>query len=55
LINTTIRGVAVNDISRIVDFDDSTFDPFIADETAFGDVEDLYGPLAKLRGEARVP
>lgn len=38
-------------ISRIVDFDDSTFDPFISDEIAFGDIEDLYSALAKLRSK----
>lgn len=38
-------------ISRIVDFDDPTFDPFISDEIAFGDTEDLYNVLADLRAE----
>jgi cytochrome P450 len=36
-------------IPRIRDFDDPGFDPFLVEETAFGDVVDLYTPLADLR------
>jgi cytochrome P450 len=39
---------------RIVDFDDRDFNPFFADEMAFGDVEDLYGRLAEMRRQGSV-
>jgi cytochrome P450 len=37
------------DIPKVRDFDDPGFDPFVAEETVFGDVVDLYTPLAELR------
>lgn len=41
-------------IPKIRDFDDQGFDPFVAEETAFGDVVDLYTPLAHLRRQGPV-
>ena len=41
----------MNEISRIVDFDDASFNPFISDEVAFGDIEDPYSVLADLRAQ----
>jgi cytochrome P450 len=36
-------------IPRIADFDDASFDPFIADAAMFGDIVDPYARLAQLR------
>jgi cytochrome P450 len=44
----------MGDIPRIADFDDPGFDPFISDEAAFGDIEDLYPRLHALRAQASV-
>jgi cytochrome P450 len=44
----------VNNIAPIVDFDDKTYDPFAVEEAAFGDIEDIYGPLAALRKKGPV-
>lgn len=41
----------MNEIPRIVDFDDASFNPFISDEIAFGDIEDPYSVLADLRAQ----
>lgn len=41
-------------IPRIQDFDDPTYDPFIADEAMFGEMEDPYRLLAAARREAKV-
>ena len=41
-------------IARIQDFDDPTFDPFIADAAMFGDIADPYPRLAQLRRQAPV-
>lgn len=41
----------MNEISRIVDFYDASFNPFISDEVAFGDIEDPYSVLADLRAQ----
>lgn len=41
-------------ILRIEDFDDPTFDPFIADSAMFGDIVDPYPRLAQLRRQAPV-
>jgi cytochrome P450 len=38
----------------IADFDDPTFDPFAADEAAFGDISDTYERLERLRRAAPV-
>ena len=34
---------------RILDFEDPSYDPFLADEAMFGDIEDPYSKLAELR------
>jgi cytochrome P450 len=39
----------VNAVTRLADFDDPTFDPFVADELMFGDSLDPYTKLAELR------
>lgn len=39
---------------RIVDFDDRDFNPFVSDEMAYGDIEDVYGRLAALRQQGSV-
>ena len=44
----------MNELLKIQDFDDPTFDPFLADEVVNGTNEDIYGPLAKLRRKATV-
>src|SRR5689334_14429533 len=41
-------------IPRLQDFDDPTYDPFLADEDMFGDTADPYAKLAELRGQAPV-
>jgi cytochrome P450 len=41
-------------IAAIEDLDDSAFDPYIADDAMFGDIEDPYTPLAELRAVAPV-
>ena len=44
----------MDSISTILDFDDPTFDPFAADEAAFGDIADTYERLERLRRQAAV-
>jgi cytochrome P450 len=44
----------VTAVAGIVDFDDPTFDPFAADEAAFGDIADTYQRLERLRSQAPV-
>jgi cytochrome P450 len=44
----------MNSVLRIADFDDLSFDPFAADEVAFGDIADTYERLEKLRRLAPV-
>ena len=39
----------MNQISKLPDFDDPNFDPFAADEEAFGDITDAYERLSELR------
>lgn len=41
-------------LANIADFDDPNFDPFAADEGAFGDIADTYDRLERLRREAPV-
>jgi len=41
-------------ISRIEDFDDPAYDPFVSDEAAFGDCADPYPQLARWREQAPV-
>lgn len=41
-------------IAPIVDFDEKNYNPFLADEEAYGNVEDIYSPLVPLRKEAPV-
>ena len=40
--------------AAIEDLEDSTFDPYLADDLMFGDLEDPYTPLAQLRAVAPV-
>jgi cytochrome P450 len=40
--------------ANIADFDDPSFDPFAADEAAFGDIADTYARLERLRRAAPV-
>ena len=40
--------------AAIEDLDDSTFDPYLADDVMFGDIEDPFTPLAELRAVAPV-
>jgi cytochrome P450 len=44
----------MNAVTRLADFDDPTFDPFIADELMFGDCLDPYRKLAELRAKGPV-
>jgi cytochrome P450 len=44
----------MNAIPKIRDFDDRTYDPFIAEGNVFGDIVDMHGVLAKLRRQAPV-
>ena len=44
----------MNAVTRLADFDDPTFDPFIADELMFGACVDPYPKLAELRAKAPV-
>jgi len=44
----------MNEISPIVDFDDKSHDPFKLDELAFGNLEDIYTPIAGLLDKAPV-
>src|SRR5829696_5548804 len=44
----------MNAVTRLADFDDPTFDPFIADELMFGSALDPYPRLAALRAEGPV-
>ena len=44
----------MNAVTRLVDFDDRDFDPFIADELMFGDTLDPYAKLAELRARGPV-
>ena len=39
----------MTEIPRIRDFDDTNFNPFVAEETVFGDIIDLHSRLAALR------
>lgn len=39
----------MNAVRRLEDFDDRSFDPFIADEAMFGECPDPYPKLAELR------
>ena len=41
-------------LPKLKDFDDPTFDPFLADEHVYGDFEDIYTPLAELRRKSPV-
>jgi cytochrome P450 len=47
-------GREVRVARTIEDLDDSTFDPYVADDAMFGDIEDPYTPLAELRAIAPV-
>jgi len=38
-------------LPRIVDFDDPNYDPFIAEDGIFGEIEDLHGRIEELRRE----
>ena len=44
----------MNAVTRLADFDDPTFDPFIADELMFGSSLDPYPKLAELRAKGPV-
>ena len=44
----------MNAVRHLEDFDDSDFDPFIADEAMFGHCPDPYGALAELRRQGPV-
>jgi cytochrome P450 len=41
-------------ITPIADFDDKTYNPFAIDSKAYGDIEDIYGILARLRQQGSV-
>jgi hypothetical protein len=41
-------------VPKLQDFDDPTFDPFLADDSVFGNFVDVYTPLAELRRRAPV-
>src|SRR5437879_2876354 len=41
-------------LSRIEDFDDATYDPFISDPAAFGDCDDPYPRLAQWLAQSPV-
>ena len=41
-------------IPKIQDFDDKSYNPFVAEETVFGDITDLHGPLGELRRQGPV-
>jgi cytochrome P450 len=41
-------------VPKIKDFVDGSFNPFVAEESVFGDIADLHTPLARLRAEAPV-
>ena len=44
----------MNAVTRLADFDDPTFDPFLADELMFGSSLDPYPKLAELRAKGPV-
>lgn len=44
----------MNAVTRLADFDDPTFDPFLADELMFGSALDPYSKLAELRAKGPV-
>jgi cytochrome P450 len=44
----------MGDFPRIRDFDDPSYDPFLADEAMFGDTADPYPKLAELRSKGAV-
>ena len=44
----------MREVLPILDFDDSSYDPFAMDETAFGGIEDIHSPLRKLIQQAPV-
>jgi cytochrome P450 len=44
----------MNALTRLADFDDRDFDPFIADDVMFGDCLDPYSALAELRAKGPV-
>jgi len=44
----------MGDLPKIQDFDDSAFNPFVADELAFGDHLDPYPKIAEMRRQAAV-
>jgi cytochrome P450 len=44
----------MSQISPIAYFDDPSHDPFRLDEQAYGDLEDIYGPIARLMAQAPV-
>jgi cytochrome P450 len=44
----------MNAVRHLEDFDDSAFDPFVADEAMFGHCPDPYGALAELRRQGPV-
>ena len=45
---------AVSRVLPIDDFDDKNHNPFLRDEDAYGDIEDIHAPLARLREQAPV-
>jgi cytochrome P450 len=44
----------MSSIAAIVDFDDKNYNPFVRDEDAYGDIEDIHSQLAPLRARAPV-
>ncbi len=44
----------MNTVTRLADFDDPTYDPFLADELMFGSALDPYSKLAELRAKGPV-
>jgi cytochrome P450 len=44
----------MSSIAPIIDFDDKNYNPFLQDEEAYGDIEDIHSLLAPLRARAPV-
>jgi hypothetical protein len=44
----------MSSIAPIIDFDDKNYNPFLQDEEAYGDIEDIHSLLARLRARAPV-
>ena len=44
----------MHDVAPILDFDDTSHDPFAIDELAFGEVEDLHERIAAMRAQGEV-